>query len=64
VTDEKTAAAEKKPAAGDVYLANLEAAAKALRHLILTLEGAPGISPYTAAAVTEGKKTLAVLDEA
>lgn len=64
MTDEKTPAAEKKTAAaGDAYISNLEAAVKALRHLIVTLDGAPGTSPYTASAVVTAKGKLAALDE-
>jgi hypothetical protein len=61
VTNEKTT----PPAApaGDVYIANLEKAVAALRHLIVTLDGAPGTSPYTATAVVKGKEALVKLDE-
>jgi hypothetical protein len=30
----------------------------ALKHLIVTLEGAPGVSPYTQAAIEKGKAAL------
>ena len=53
---------EKKPA-GDVYVAGLEKAVAALRHLLVTLEGAPGTSPYTAEAAGKAKAALAKLDE-
>ncbi len=52
-----------KTSAGDAYVTALEKAAAALRQVLLTLEGAPGVSPYTAAAVTDAKKALAKLDE-
>jgi hypothetical protein len=54
----------KKADAGDVYMVGLEDAVAKLRHLIVTLEGAPGTSPYTAAAVADAKKSLAALDGA
>jgi hypothetical protein len=63
MADEKPAA-QGKAAAGDAYIANLEAAVAALRHLLVTLNGAPGTSPYTAAAVVKGSEALARLDEA
>jgi hypothetical protein len=61
MTDEKTAAPAKK--AGDVYTESLEAAVAALRHLLVTLDGAPGNSPYTNAAIVKGNEALAALDK-
>lgn len=57
-----TAADAGGESAGDAYITHLEGAAAALRQLLLTLDGAPGVSPYTAGAIAGGKKALADLD--